>query len=259
MKSHSNFSLFFLITAFMLIFFTLNIFSQNENFTGIKTIKNDGKIAVETIPAENKGEIESFNAHLLGMNNLTGETYVLEGTVLWSTQDPTAIANVVAINDEGNSVLTGWGLNSMRATLYTDLNSTPTWDFFTGQIDPFVDISGDGSKIAVTAGTQFYLLNPANGSMDFQFDMPDSLYASSVTVSRDGSTAVVLAQALGNSTTYRAYAFNLISSPTIIWTFDVQGSEIANWAGANFSADGSNVAITGRNHLYIFNRFDGNH
>jgi len=40
------------------------------------------------------------------MNNTNGEQYVFGGTVLWSTQDPVAIANVVALNDAGNSVLT---------------------------------------------------------------------------------------------------------------------------------------------------------
>ena len=141
----------------------------------------------------------------------------------------------------------------MRASLYSDVNNIPLWDFPTGQYDPFVDISSDGSKVAVTAGTDFYLLNPANGNIDFQFTLPDSFYASVVTVSRDGSMAVVLANALGNSTTYRVYAFDLAGTPSITWTFDVQASEITNWAGANFSADGSKVAITGRNHLYIFN------
>ena len=148
------------------------------------------------------------------MNNSQGEQFVLGGSVLWSTQDPVAIANVVALNNAGNSALTGWGLNTMRATLYSDVNSTPLWDFSTGQYDPFVDISSDGSKIAVTAGTDFYLLDPANGNINFQFTLPDSLYASAVTLSRDGSMAVVLAQALGSSTTYRAYAFDLSGTPS---------------------------------------------
>jgi hypothetical protein len=145
----------------------------------------------------------------------------------------------------------------MRATLYSDQNSNPKWDFPTGQYDPSVDISGDGLKIAVTAGTHFYLLNPQNGSIDYQYAMPDSFYASFVAVSRDGTAAVVLAQALGNSNTYRAFAFNIAGSPVIDWTFDVSASEITNWAGANFSADGSTIAVAGRYHLYLFSSADG--
>ena len=233
------------------------IFSQNKNFIGTKTVEKDGKISLETIPDENNSKIESLDDHLFGFNNSDGIQSVFGGTVLWSTQDPTAIANFVAINQAGNSVLTGWGLNNMRATLYSDQNSNPKWDFPTGQYDPCVDISGDGLKIAVTAGTDFYLLNPQTGVIEYQFTMPDSFYASVVSVSRDGSMAVVLAQALGSSTTYRAYAFNILGTPSIDWTFDVPASEITNWAGVNFSAEGSIVAISGRYHLYILNSLDG--
>ena len=258
MKSRFTLFIFSSIVIFSFIFSSSNIFSQSKDFIGMKTIERDGKISFETIPAENKGGIESLNDHLVGMNNTNGEQFVLGGTVLWSTQDAVAIANVVAINNAGNSALTGWGLNDMRVTLYSDVNSNPIWNFPTEPYDPSVDISSDGSIIATTAANNFYLLNPVNGNIDYQFALPDSFYASSVSVSRDGSMAVVLANAWGSSTTYRAYAFDLAGgTPTIMWMFDVQGSEIINWAGANFSASGEAVAITGRNHLYVFNSIDG--
>jgi len=244
--------------AILTIILQINyVFSQDKAFVGTREILEEGKIAFETIPSANNGDIESLDDHLQGFNNSDGENFVLGGNILWSTQDPVAIANVVAINGAGNTALTGWGLNNMRVSLYSDANGNPIWDFPTGQYDPFVDISNDGSKIAATAGTHFYLLNPSNGNIDYQFALPDSFYASSVALSRDGSIAVVLANAWGSSTTYRAFVFNLSGTPSIMWTFDTQGSEITNWAGANFSADGSVVAITGRYYLYIFNSVDG--
>ncbi len=57
------------------------------------------KLLFETIPLKIKGVIESLDDHLVGMNNSQGEQFVLGGSVLWSTQDPVAIANVVAINN----------------------------------------------------------------------------------------------------------------------------------------------------------------
>jgi hypothetical protein len=257
-RMKSRFILFLFVSIITFSLLAGNIFSQNKDFVGTRTIEKDGKKAIETIPERNNGLVESLDDHLLGVNNSQGEKFVLGGTVLWYTQDVAAIANVVAINSTGNSALTGWGLNNQRATLYSDVNSNPIWDFPTGTNDPFVDISGDGSKIAATGGTHFYMLNSVNGNIDFQFALPDSFYASAVSVARDGSMAVVLANALGNSTTYRAYAFNLTGgTPSISWTFDVQASEVTNWAGVNFSADGSSVAITGRYHLYVFNSIDG--
>ena len=249
----------FLLLASILTnpYITDNIISQTKDFVGTRIVHKDGNISLETLPERNNGRIESLNDHLIGFNNTKGEPFVFGGSVLWSTQDPVAIANVVSLNDAGSSALTGWGLNNMRVSLYSDANGNPLWNFPTGQYDPFVAISGDGSKIAATGGTYFYLLNPVSGNVDFQFAIPDSLYAAFVALSRNGSMAVVLANAWGSSSTYRAYAFNLSGTPSIMWTYDVQGSEIANWAGVDFSASGSHVAITGRNHLYVFNSNDG--
>jgi len=257
-RMKSRFTLFLFVSTLTFALLTDNIYSQSKDFVGTKKIEKDGKIAFETISAQNKGGIESLDDHLLGMNNSQGEQFVLGGSVLWSTQDPVAIANVVALNAAGNSALTGWGLNDMRVSLYSDASGNPVWNFLTGDYDPFVDISSDGSKIAATAGTHFYMLSPVDGSIDFQFALPDSFYANAVSLSRDGSIAIVLAQAWGSSTTYRAYGFDLAGgTPSIKWTFDVQASEIVNWAGANFSSSGEVVAITGRNHLYVFNSIDG--
>jgi hypothetical protein len=257
MKSHFTFLSFVSITLCSILFSSNNIFSQDKDFVGTKILNKDGKTSLQTIPAENKFEKESLDDHLYGKNSSTGEQFVLGGTVLWSTQDTVAIANVVALNDAGNSALTGWGLNDMRVTLYSDLNNTPIWEFDSLAYDPSVDISGDGSKIAATVRTHFYLLNPANGNIDYEYALPDSFYASAVSVSRDGSMAVFLANASGSSITKRVYALNLIGTPSISWTFDVPGIGIDQWAGVNFSASGSTVAITGRNHLYILNRLDG--
>jgi len=258
MKSLHTHLIILLVSFFILLLTCSNIIAQDRDVSKTNIIEKDGKTALETISVKNDGKIESLEDHLVGMNNSNGATFVLGGSVLWSAQDPAGIANVVAINSGGSSNITGWGLNNMRATLYSDVNNTPLWDFPTVNYDPFVDISNDGLKVAVTAGTDFYILDPANGNINFQFTLPDSLYASSVALSRDGSMAVVLANALGGSTTYRAYAFDLSNpTPSIIWTFDTQGSEITNWAGVNFSADGSRVAIAGRYHLYIFDSSDG--
>ena len=102
MKSHFTLPLFFLFGILTLFFFTSDVLGQNKDFSGTRTVENDGKIAIETIPDQNKEGIESLDDHLLGMNNLRGDNYVLGGSVLWSAQDPVSIANIVAINSSGN-------------------------------------------------------------------------------------------------------------------------------------------------------------
>lgn len=186
-------------------------------------------MSFRTIPAENKSGVQTTEQVKSLLNKATESKYVLGGNVLWSTQDGSAIANNVAINNAGNSALCGWGLNNMRASLYSDANSAPVWDFSTNPFDPVVDISGDGLIMAVIAGDHFYILNPSTGNVNYQFVLPDTLNASAVSVSRNGAMAVFLSNASGNSTTSRVYAFDLSGTPSIKWTFDVDVSKIVNW------------------------------
>ena len=204
----TNFTIpkFYFLIVCLTILLAAGIFGQSKEFIGIKVLTEDGKSAFQTIPAKNNSTVESRDEHLFGKNSFEGEKFVLGGTVLWSFQDAAAIANSVALNNIGNSALCAWTLNQKRVSLYTEVNNTPVWEFPTGQYDPVVDISDDGSVVAATVGTNFYLLDNVTGNIDYQFALPDSFYASAVSVSRDGSMVVFLANALGNSITSRAYA-----------------------------------------------------
>lgn len=261
MKTSLPFRYVGLIVIF--VSFVLTDFSsgQGENFTGTKVIVQEDGMAIQTIPSENLSERESLDDHLYGLfpSNI-GEQFVLGGTILWWVDDQgtNAIANSVALNGAGDRALAGWTLNNMRAALYSDANNTPLWTFSTMPNDPVVDISDDGTIVGVTAGTDFYLLDHVSGSVNFQFPLPDSLYASALSISRDGSMVVVLANPFGSGNTARVYAFDLTApTPTVAWTFDVDRGDITNWAGVKFSADGSTVAIAGRYHLYVLNSSDG--
>ena len=250
-----------LIIICMILLLTGLAFGQSGTFAGTKVAVKNNKMAIQTIPSQNISEKESLNDHLYGLSpSQAGEQFVLGGSVLWWTDDggTAAIANSVALNGAGDRAFTGWTLNNMRAALYSDVNNTPLWTFSTAPNDPVVDISHDGTIVGVTTGTDFYLLDNVSGTVDFQFPIPDSLYASALSIARDGSMVVVLANALGSSTIARAYAFDLtVGTPVIAWTLDVPDSEITNWAGVNFSASGSTVAIAGRYHLYVLNSSDG--
>jgi hypothetical protein len=258
MLSYCTFRFIINITLLFILSLSCMVFGQQNHFVGIKTVERDGQLSYETVPAQNNGKIGSLYDHLNRKNTEHREHFVFGGTTLWSAQDGAAIANSVAINNTGNKILTGWGLNDMRVSFYSDANNTPIWNFITEPYDPVVDISGDGSVVAATAGTDFYLLDPSNGSISYQLILPDSFYASAVNVSRDGSMVMFLANAWGSSNTARAYALDLSGiTPLIAWTFDVPVGEITNWAGVKYSADGSRVAITGRYHLYVLNSGDG--
>lgn len=230
--------------------------AQETAPVGVKIVQEDGKSAMQTVPRVNSGEPESLAAHLQGLKAAPAPRKVLDGSIIWNYQDPVAIAYGTLLDGAGEIPLTAWGLNNARISRYNDVNNFPLWEFFTAPNDGAADISGDGSVIAAAAEFNFYLLNPANGNITYQLTIPDSLYASRVTVSRDGSLAILLAAAIGSASTARVYAIDP-AGPTLLWQVDVPQSAITNWAGAAISASGSHVAASGRNHIYVLDPADG--
>ncbi|HCY74287.1 MAG TPA: hypothetical protein DHV28_00065 [Ignavibacteriales bacterium] len=235
------------------------IIGQEKEFIGIKKIFDGNNISFQTVPQKvtslNKSTEENPS---ISTSNST-DRYVLGGNVIWSFQDAAAIANRTELNGDGTVPLIAWGLNNMRVSRYTDVNNIPLWEKSTVPYDPIVEVSDDGLLIAATQGTDFYLLDNLNGSVKYQITMPDTLYATQISISRDRSLLVFLADAIGNGNTSVAFALNLTGvSPVIAWTLEVSKNEITNWAGVNISASGNRVVINGRNHLYVLNSNDGN-
>lgn len=230
--------------------------AQDKSVAGVKILQEGGQSALQTVPQANSGKREALTAHLKGLKASPVPRRVLDGSIIWNYQDPVAIAYGTMLDGAGDTPLTAWGLNNARVSLYTDANNVPVWEFLTAPNDGVADISGDGSVIAVAAEFNFYLLNPANGNITYQLTIPDSLYASQVAVSRDGSLAIFLASAVGSASTARVYAIDP-AGPTPLWQVNLPQSAIGNWAGAAISASGSHVAVSGRFHIYVLDPADG--
>ena len=252
-----QFSLVLLFSVLYQIFIVESFAQQNE-FYGSKIIKQNNKSLIQTIPQKISNPIDIPTKQLTNLKNIAGEKYVMGGSVLWSFTDGAAISNTAELNADGNFSLNAWGLNNMRVSRYPVQNNIPIWEVPTVPNDPNIDISDDGDVIAVARGTDFYLLDSTNGNIVYQITMPDTLYASNLSVSRSGSHVVFLADASGNGTVAKAYMLSLEGGvPSVIWTKEIPRSVITNWAGANFSADGDVVVINGRSHLYVVNVGDG--
>ncbi len=246
---------FFLLLATLVLTLNAEAFSQQKSSAGIKIIKEGNKTAIQTIPEINTSENNYKPHQQIKSSNAGGERYVLGGSELWSAFDGAAIANFTELNSDGTIPVVGWGLNNMRVSRYTEANNTPQWEYPTVPNDPSLDVADNFT--AVTRGTEFDILDNTTGDVLFQYNMPDSLYASYASISRDGSQAVFLAQAAGNGNTSIVYSVDLSGTPAVNWTIEVPASEIPNWAGANISADGSTIVVNGRYHLYVLNSSDG--
>ena len=258
MKTVVRVSFIKLSILIIIIFSSFNLFGQQNEFIGTKKIIEGNKSLFQTIPQKNNSSNQNIEENKSIVRTDGNNRFVLGGSVLWSFQDGAAIANVTELNSDGTLPLTAWGLNNMRVSRYTDANNIPMWEHSTVPYDPNVDVSDDGSIIAATQGTDFYLLDNLTGAVKYQMTMPDTLYATQISVSRDGSQVVFLAEAFGNGTVAVAFALDLSGvTPVVDWTLEVPKNEIGNWAGVNFSASGNRVVINGRNHIYVLDPADG--
>jgi hypothetical protein len=240
-----------------LFILSVSITGQGKKFIGKEIIKNGDKNLIITTPFKNPSNAETFDEHLKGIPAAGGESYVRGGTLLWQTQHSASIGAPVTVSDDGKVPIVAWTLNDQRISLYPETRTDPDWEFFTPGLDPSVAVSANGEIIAVPAGMKFYLLNRVTGAVTWEFTLPDTFYASSAAVTRDGSKVIFAAQANGGSNTARAYCINISATPAINWTFDVPADVITNWAGVSVSASGEKVVLTGRHHLYVLKVSDG--
>ncbi|QQS37921.1 MAG: T9SS type A sorting domain-containing protein [Ignavibacteriales bacterium] len=251
-----QFSLFMFFSIFLL--FQNTTLSQQIEFAKTELIRQGNKSLFVTHPEKYNSLTEIPVVNSKNNTRSGADRFVLGGNVIWTAQDALAIANAAELNADGSMPFNAWGLNNMRLSRYNSSNNIPVWEVPTVPNDPGIDVSDDGEVIAVTKGTEFLILDSLNGNVKYQMIMPDTLWASHVSVSRSGEHLVFLADASGNGTTAIAYAISLAgSSPAIIWSKEISRSVISNWAGANFSADGNTVVINGRNHQYVYNVSDG--
>ncbi len=246
---------FFLLLATLLLFLTAESFSQHKSTAGTKVLKEGNKIAIQTVPELNTLENNYKPYQQLSGSHTDGDRYVLGGSEIWSVTDAAAIANFTELNSDGTIPVVGWGLNNMRVSRYTEVNNTPQWDYQTAPNDPSVDVADNVT--AMTRGTEFDILDNNTGNILYQNILPDTLYASYASISRDGNQAVFLAQSAGSGNTSVAYSVDLSGTPVVNWTREVPAAEIGNWVGANISVDGSTIVVNGRYHLYVLNSADG--
>jgi len=83
------------------------IYAQTDNFVGTKIITRSGETQIQTIPKKNLSEPESLDKQLFGWRgNITDSPGIFGGNLLWSFQDPLAIASREVISGNGQSPMT---------------------------------------------------------------------------------------------------------------------------------------------------------
>ncbi len=243
--------LFFIVFSF----FSASLLGQNQRFIGTELLKEGNKVALKTTP-----QINSINQPISNQPNsvtLPGDRYVLDGNIIWAFADGLAINTTSRLDDSGNTPINAWTLNNMRISRYPETSSTPLWEFPTAPDGATVEVSGNGEIVAVCKAQQFYLLDKTTGAINYQLTLPDTFWASSAAISKDGQKAVFVAEAYAGSNTARAYGLNISGTPTVDWTYDVPANLITNWAGVSISSLGNKTVLMGRNYFYVVNTSTG--
>jgi len=182
----------------------------------------------------------------------------LNSYLKWTSSDPFAIGQDVAINPDGGHQFIGWNLNSVRVSFHDDLTNTPLWENIS---DPntymnFVALSANANIVANASYHNIYLFDMNTGAVTFSFTPEGNRIAGPIAVSRDGSLLVCATSSPLSGGMHRVYAFNPPST-TPIWTFDFSDALSTGIYGVNISVDNSTVAVNGKFYGWIINASNG--
>jgi hypothetical protein len=182
----------------------------------------------------------------------------INSVVKWVNSDAVAIAQDIAMSANGNNQFVGWNLNNTRVSFHNNLSNLPVWEFPSdpGTYRNFVSLSANSNIVAAGIYHHLYTFNKDNGTVTFDFPIPENRTAGPTAVSRDGTLLVCAASSPLSGGMHRVYAFHPPST-TPVWTFDFSDAQSTGIYGIAVSVDKSTVAVNGKFHGYILNANNG--
>ncbi len=205
-----------------------------------------------------------FQGHLLtrivapGSSDLINETAPapnssLDQQTLWMTEDPTAIAQNVDVTGNGQNIITGWWLNSMRTSKYNTIGSgAPLWEY--PQSVSFylpVAASDDGGVVASTGATipLNVWLSGAGPNPSWQYTYTTGYNGVDCDVSDNGTYVAAICKQTGTATGGKLMVFNS-SSSTPFWTVDFDAGNQAN--GVEISENNGWITVGCYSNIYVY-------
>jgi len=174
--------------------------------------------------------------------------------VLWMTEDPTAIAQNVDMYGNGQGIVAGWWLNSMRTAKYaTQGSGVPIWEY-PQTVSFFLPVacSDDGNVIAST-GAQIPLsvwTGGAGPTPTWQYTYPTDYQGVDCDVSDNGTYVAAICKQSGTATGGKLIVFNA-GSGTPIWQVDFVAGNQAN--GVEISENNQWIVVACYSNFYVYN------
>lgn len=237
---------------------TMAVAAATEAGSQVMTRQRNG--AVETwIRTVDPAVPSSFDATdyrgpVRGHRDMLDET----GQMMWETSHPTGIMNSVATSDDGSLAAIAVYLNQAQLQVYNG----ETGDLIYSKAgvqwirDNYVAMSASGQTIAYSSDHFLYLMTPTDSTPVWVASFDTSSFGP-VGVSRDGSH--IIATEMYTSTTQdsvHVWCFGPTSA-TPLWVHAYLAAPLAGWYGVSFSGDGSRVAVTSNNRIFVYDPVSG--
>lgn len=187
-------------------------------------------------------------------NDLVQRPYSgLDQEVLWMDEDPTGIAENVAVSGNGTYSAVGWWLNNERVSKYqTTGGGNPLWDYSISPNFKMPVAMSDNGNVIVSCGDVIPMsvwLNGAGPMPSWQFTPPTDFQVNGCDVS-DNGTKIALVAKPQSVNEARLFVFNSASA-TPIFTANFDATNGVN--GVVLSEDGAWAVVSTYQHEYVFN------
>jgi hypothetical protein len=177
----------------------------------------------------------------------------IDQTVLWMTEDATAIAQNVDITGNGQNIVAGWWLNNMRTSKYaTQGTGSPIWEY-PQAVNFFLPVSAsdDGGVIAST-GSQIPLsvwTGGAGPTPTWQYTYPATYQGVDCDVSDNGFYVAAVCTRADTAAYGKLLVFNA-SSSALLWEVNFDAGPQAN--GVEISENNQWIVVSSYSHFYVY-------
>jgi hypothetical protein len=177
------------------------------------------------------------------------------GDVVWTAADEMGMMNNLGISDDGSVAAIDIDLNNLRLQVLNGQTGDLLYEVTSARAGwESVAVAGSGNYIAYATGDLLYLL-PADNSTPVWISSEGSCIR--VAISRDGQHILGLeGPTTATPDSIHVWSYSPVSG-TPVWTRAFPYATAGYFNGAKYSADGTRLVITGRNHIWVVNPVDG--
>ncbi len=212
------------------------------------TTKDAISITADSTFGPKENIIPNFNSPLPKRDNGNGE-------LLWSYFDENAVAERVAISDDGEWLAVSYILNEERLEFRNANDGEVAFSYPVNDASGYVDVSHDGSFIAYGAHNDLWLFSREEGDQPiWNFDLGD-LIAGPMQFTADGNFLIATGIDPERETNI-AWCFET-GEDEPVWTFETEADLGFGWYGISLAEEADRIVLTQKYRLFVLTLSEG--